>query len=83
MNAMREKHKERILRYCEKHGSITVREAFGLDINSPTKRISEMRHSPQYIVDTIEDRRTNSDGIEVRFVRYFIKKRRDGENDGS
>lgn len=34
----------KIFEYCQKHGSITVRDAFNtLSINSPTKRISEMR----------------------------------------
>ena len=44
----------KILRYCAEHGSITVREAsVKLDINSPTKRISELRLSGRYDVRAI------------------------------
>ena len=63
----------KILAYCKKHGSITVREAFELDINSPTKRISEMRNSPDYLVETIEETRVNNSGETKRYNRYFIK----------
>lgn len=65
----------KILAYCKEHGSITVREAcVNLDINSPTKRISEMRQSPDYDVQSIEETRTKDNGSTVRFKRYFIKK---------
>lgn len=64
--------KAKILAYCNEHGSITVREAFNLDINSPTKRISEMRHGG-YDVQTIEETRVKSSGDTVRYKRYFIK----------
>lgn len=64
----------RIIAYCAEHGSITVREAFTkLNINSPTKRISEIRRSKDYIVDSIEESRTK-DGVTKRWKRYFIKK---------
>ena len=65
----------RIMRYCERHGSITVRDAFELDINSPTKRISEMRHSGLYDVSTIKETRVNSAGEKVSFKRYFISQK--------
>lgn len=65
--------KAKILAYCKEHGSITVREAFGLDINSPTKRISEMRHSPLYDVDQIEEIKVKDNGESVRYNRYFIR----------
>ena len=36
--------RDRILRYLEEHGTLTVRDAiFDLDINSPPKRILELR----------------------------------------
>ena len=36
--------RQKILQYCKEHGSVTIREAFEvLHINSPSKRISEMR----------------------------------------
>lgn len=62
-----------ILAYCAEHGSITVREAFTeLNINSPTKRISEIRKSGDYKVDAIEESRTDSNGVTKRWKRYFI-----------
>ncbi len=65
--------KARILAYCKEHGSITVRDAaVKLDINSPTKRISEMRHGG-YDVQTIEETRVKENGETVRYNRYFIK----------
>ena len=65
----------KILNYCTKHGSITIREAFEkLGINSPSKRISEMRHSPRYIVESIRVEKIKPDGEIVRFKRYFISE---------
>ena len=65
----------RILDYCAEHGSITIREAFGLDINSPSKRISEMRHSPDYVVDDIMEKVYDDEGkMRTKFKRYFIKE---------
>lgn len=65
----------KILAYCEEHGSITIREAFtALNINSPSKRISEIRNSGLYIVDSIEESRDDEDGNTVRWKRYFIKE---------
>lgn len=66
--------KAKILSYCKEHGSITVRDAvIKLNINSPTKRISEMRHSSLYDVQTIEETRVKENGETVRYTRYFIK----------
>lgn len=65
--------KAKILAYCKEHGSITVREAFTkLNINSPTKRISELRQMG-YDVQTFEETRVKDGGETVRFTRYFIK----------
>lgn len=67
--------KKKIVAFCKAHGSITVRDAYDkLDINSPTKRISELRHSPNYVVETVEESRVNSDGDTVKYNRYFIKE---------
>ena len=64
--------RKKILAYCAEHGSITVREAFmELGINSPTKRISEMRKSGDYKIEDIEESRTHN-GITKRWKRYFI-----------
>ena len=65
----------KILAYCEQHGSITIREAFTkLEINSPTKRISEMRNSGVYNVRSVDESRTNESGNTTRWKRYFIKE---------
>lgn len=66
--------KAKILSYCKQHGSITIREAFEkLNINSPSKRISELRRSGNYIVKAIEESRTNKDGETKTYKRYFIE----------
>lgn len=66
---------QKILEYCDTHGCITVREAFEkLHINSPTKRISEIRKSGLYDVDTEEIREINSAGQKVKFTRYTIRR---------
>lgn len=66
--------KGKILGYCAEHGSITIREAFEkLHINSPSKRISELRNSGDYDVQSITEVRVNADGDEVKFKRYFIR----------
>ena len=67
--------KMKILAYCEKHGSITIREAFTkLNINSPSKRISEMRNSGRFNVESVDESRTNKAGHTKRWKRYFIKE---------
>ena len=67
--------KGKILACCKEHGSITIRDAFEkLFINSPSKRISELRLSGRYDVQCIEETRKNKAGEEVRFKRYFIKE---------
>ena len=65
----------KILAYCAEHGSITIREAFTeLNINSPTKRISELRNSGRYIVDSTEESKSDADGNTKRWKRYYIKE---------
>ena len=65
----------KILNYCKENGSITIREAFEkLHINSPSKRISELRLSANYVVDAVPESRINSSGETVRYKRYFIKE---------
>ena len=73
---MKAAQRDKILAYCYEHGSITIREAFEeLDINSPSKRISEMRHSPWYVVDDITEYIYDDEGkVRTKFKRYFIKE---------
>lgn len=64
--------RNKILQYCAENGSITVREAFEkLHINSPTKRISEIRQAG-YDVQTVTEKRKNTAGNEVKYTRYYI-----------
>ena len=66
--------KGKILGYCAEHGSITIREASVLlNMNSPSKRISELRKSG-YDVQGIWEERINADGDRIRYLRYFIKE---------
>lgn len=70
-----ETQRARILSYCKEHGSITIRDAFTeLNINSPSKRISELRLSGKYDVQAVTETRRNKDGDDVRFKRYFIRE---------
>ncbi len=66
--------KMKILDYCAEHGSITIRDAFEkLHMNSPSKRISELRKAG-YDVQAVNETRTNSSGKEVRYKRYYISE---------
>jgi hypothetical protein len=67
--------KAKILDYCKRNGSITVRDAFEkLHINSPTKRISELRQAG-YKVDSAEEVRLDNLGnVQSRYKRYFISE---------
>lgn len=74
MNDSKFTQRRKILQYCEEHGSITIRDAFeNLYINSPSKRISEMRQAG-YDVQSVVERRTNASGVEVRYKRYYISE---------
>ena len=65
----------KILSYCAEHGSITIRDAFTkLNINSPSKRISEIRNSGLYSVDSIDESKTDAHGNTTRWKRYFINE---------
>lgn len=65
--------RQKIFNYCQEHGSITIREAFeNLNINSPSKRISEMRKSGVFDVQAEQETRINSAGELKRYKRYFI-----------
>ena len=67
--------KGKILQYCAEHGSITIREAFEkLYINSPSKRISELRRSGEYEVKAVEETRLNKDGEAKTYKRYYISR---------
>ena len=66
---------EKIVNYCEKHGSITVRDmCVELEINSPRKVVSAMRQSPLYDVQDIKESRVNRAGETKSYKRYYISK---------
>lgn len=63
----------KIRAYLDSHGNASVRELFiGCNINSPTKRISEMVSAgvpiKSFWVDT-----TNERGERVRFKKYYME----------
>lgn len=65
----------KIIAFCKQYGSITVRDAFTkLNINSPTKRISEIRYDGTHTVRDIEESCIDEDGSKVRWKRYFISE---------
>ena len=66
----------KIIAYCREHGSITVRDAVvKLGINSPTKRISELRNSDWYVVNDITEYIYTDEGkVKTKFKRYFIRE---------
>ena len=67
--------KAKILNFCNIHGSITVRDmCTKLDINSPTKVVSAMRHSPLYDVQDITESRVNKSGETKTYKRYYISR---------
>ena len=72
--------RNKILAYCAEMGSITVREAFTkLNINSPTKRISEIKNSGAYKVDTADESSIDQNGTKKRWKRYFITPLTEGD----
>ena len=69
MNQTKASQRQRIVSFCEMNGSITVRDAYTkLNINSPTKRISELK-SMGYDVDTEWERNET-----CRYKRYYISE---------
>ena len=65
--------RDKIIDYLEKNGSATIRELFIFcGINSPSKRLSEMRALG--LIDTVKCEKTNADGETVRFSRYYLRK---------
>lgn len=62
---------QKILFLLESQGSATVREMFiKLNINSPTKRLSELRKKG--LIREEPDFSINTEGRKVYFKRYFL-----------
>ncbi len=62
---------QKILFLLESQGSATVREIFiKLNINSPTKRLSELRKKG--LIREEKDFSINTDGRKVHFKRYYL-----------
>lgn len=67
--------RQRIVAYCRAHGYITCRDAVMIGINSPTKRLSELRSDPQFTVTTIDVPVFGDDGKRVsHYYRYVVKE---------
>lgn len=70
MNETKKTQCKQIIDYINRYGSITVREASDhLDINSPTKRLSEIQRNGYTIKKTWEER-INLLGEKKRYIRY-------------
>ena len=67
--------KERIVAYCKQHGSITVADMAAMHINSPTRRISDLREDGRHRVDSIDEPVLDDDGKQrSHYSRYYIKE---------
>ena len=65
--------RNKIIQYIRENGSATVRELFiYLNINSPTKRLSELRKLG--LIRDEEERKLKQDGTVVRFKRYYLEE---------
>ena len=65
--------RNKIIQYIRENGSATVRELFlYCNINSPTKRLSELRRLG--LIDTVTEAKTKADGSVVRYCRYYLRK---------
>lgn len=65
--------RNKIVQYIRENGSATVRELFiYLNINSPTKRLSELRKLG--LIRDEEERKLRQDGTVVRFKRYYLEE---------
>ena len=65
--------RNKIIQYIRENGSATVRELFiYLNINSPTKRLSELRKLG--LIRDEEERKMRQDGTVVRFKRYYLEE---------
>ena len=63
---------DRIIAYIAENGSATIRELFiYLNINSPSKRLSELRREDKII--TVKCSRVNAAGETKYFNRYYLK----------
>lgn len=62
-----------VLDYLEANPGATIRDLFiNLEINSPAKRISELRKLG--LIITEKDERINKRGQKKRFCRYYLRK---------
>ena len=63
---------QRIVNYIRENGSATIRELFiYCNINSPSKRLSELRQLG--MITEIRCEKENARGEKIRFKRYFLK----------
>ncbi len=72
--------RQEIIAYCKLHGFITNREAVvNLGINSPTKRISEIKKAGLYDVQTEKVVSKDAFGKKTRYFKYYISPREHGK----
>ena len=65
--------RSKMIAYFLDNGSMTVRDCFEkLHINSPTKRISELRRMG-YDIEGFKESRINQYGGKVGYIRYYLR----------
>lgn len=70
-NEVKQTQKSKILNYIYDNGSATVRELFiYCNINSPTKRLSELRKMGFITERTFT--KTKADGKTVKYNKYYL-----------
>lgn len=75
------KQTDKIIAFCEAHGSITQRQAFRLGIYRLAPRIIDLRNAG-YVIGVESVTVTNRDGSKSRVARYTIlRKKEDLENE--
>lgn len=69
--AQKNSQRKQIIQYIQENGSATIRELFIFcNINSPSKRLSEMRQMG--MIRTEVENKKNAKGETKRFCRYYL-----------
>ena len=70
--SQKQTQRKKIISYLRENGTATIRELFiYCNINSPSKRLSEMRKLG--LIDTVKCTKTNAYGQTTRYKRYYLK----------
>lgn len=73
------KQTDKIIAFCEAHGSITQRDAFKLGIYRLAPRIIDLRNAG-YVIGVESLTVINSDGSKSRVAKYTILRKKEAVN---